>query len=166
MSTTLYRKNEDGSIEEISVPGEHVASCIESGYGPSKEEIELKLKAEADERERLRVEQEEVERQAYMKKLAAEHEAEAVEEQRIKDEEEKVRLEEEEKLKAEQAALEAKEDAPEAPTIEEVDAIESDELSNQEIRDAAEHAGIDGFATKRINTLMEELGYANEAGTN
>lgn len=162
MATTLYRLNEDDSIEEISVPGEHVQESLNAGYVPRKADLESKLKAEADERERLRVEQEEAERQAHMKKLAAEHEAKAVEEQRIKDEEEKVRLETEEKLKEEQEALENKE----APTIEEADTNENDELSNQEIRDAAEHAGIDGFATKRINTLMEELGYANEAETN
>lgn len=116
MSTTLYRLNEDDSIEEISVPGEHVQESLNAGYVPCKKSIELKLKAEADERERI---------------------------------------------KAEQAAKDA-----EAPPIEESDTNGSDELSNQEIRDAAEHAGIDGFATKRINTLMEELGYAIEAGTN
>lgn len=44
MATTLYRLNEDDSIEEISVPGEHVQESLNAGYVPSKADLEPKPK--------------------------------------------------------------------------------------------------------------------------
>ena len=48
---------------------------------------------------------------------------------------------------------------PEVPTREEADTNGTGLLSNKEVRDAAENAGITGFDTKRIKALKVELGY-------
>jgi hypothetical protein len=48
---------------------------------------------------------------------------------------------------------------PEAPTEEEADTSGTGLLSNSEVREAAEKAGIEGFKTKRIKALKVELGY-------
>ena len=45
------------------------------------------------------------------------------------------------------------------PTKEEADTNQSGKLSSNEVREAAEKAGIEGFATKRIKSLKVELGY-------
>lgn len=42
--------------------------------------------------------------------------------------------------------------------FEEVDTNKSGKLSNEEVRSAAEKAGIDGFEKKQIKTLKKELG--------
>jgi hypothetical protein len=47
----------------------------------------------------------------------------------------------------------------EAPTKEEADTNGTGKLSNQEVRAAAEKAGITDFDTKRIKSLKVELGY-------
>jgi hypothetical protein len=51
------------------------------------------------------------------------------------------------------------EDDPKGPTKEEADTNGTGKLSNQEVRAAAEKAGIEGFDTKRIKALKVELGY-------
>jgi hypothetical protein len=48
---------------------------------------------------------------------------------------------------------------PKMPTKEEADTNGSGKLSNSEIRAAAKEAGIEGYSTKRIKALKEELGY-------
>ena len=50
-----------------------------------------------------------------------------------------------------------------APTKEEADTNGTGLLSNKEIRAAAEKAGIDGFDTKRIKALKEDLGYGEDS---
>jgi hypothetical protein len=55
----------------------------------------------------------------------------------------------------------AKVDAPEikAPTKEEADTNKTGKLSNQEVREAAKKAGIEGWETTRIKNLKRLLGY-------
>jgi hypothetical protein len=50
----------------------------------------------------------------------------------------------------------------EAPTKEEADTNNSGKLSSEEVRAAAEKAGIEGWETKRIKTLKKELGYDDQ----
>jgi hypothetical protein len=47
----------------------------------------------------------------------------------------------------------------EVPTKEEADTNGTGLLSNSEVREAAEKAGIESFKTKRIKALKVELGY-------
>lgn len=47
----------------------------------------------------------------------------------------------------------------ESPAKEEDDGSESAKLSNDEIRELAKEAGIDGWEKKRISTLKSELGH-------
>ena len=55
--------------------------------------------------------------------------------------------------------VELEEEEVVAPTQEEADTNGTGKLSNKEVRAAAEKAGIEGFATTRIATLKEQLGY-------
>lgn len=48
------------------------------------------------------------------------------------------------------------------PVKEAADTNKSGKLSSEEVRKAAELAGIEGFETKRIKTLKAELGYESE----
>lgn len=45
----------------------------------------------------------------------------------------------------------------EKPTFDEVDTNDSGKLSSEEVRQAAKEANIDGWDTKRIKTLKQEL---------
>ncbi len=42
------------------------------------------------------------------------------------------------------------------------EAVVEEDLNNDEIREAAKEADIEGWDTKRINTLKKELGYDDE----
>ena len=50
-------------------------------------------------------------------------------------------------------------EAQSAPSAEEADTNGSGKLSVSEIRAAAKEAGIEGWETKRMKTLKQELGY-------
>ena len=62
-------------------------------------------------------------------------------------------------VKTPQELLEPKEEIKVIPTKEEADTNGTGKLSSEEVRAAAEKAGIKDYGTKRIATLKKELGY-------